>query len=146
MNIRTLVGLFMLSLSLPRLALADPDKAIYELQERCGHSAAAWFKEENGNGVTNTKEAQTLSSFRNHYNTRLNKCFVLLMATSVSHKRTATGQVSATTIQTLFDLNDNNDYGSFAQVESRVMSCYVQEKHCANMDEWQSLIKPYLEQ
>ena len=138
--------LFTLSLSLPRFAWADPDKGVYELQERCGRRATEWFKAEYGNGVTNSKEGQTLSNFRNHYNARLNKCFVLLMSTSISHKRTATGQIASTTIETLFDLNDNNEYGSFAQVQSQVMSCYVQDKQCSTKDEWQTLINPYLNQ
>jgi len=136
----------MLSLSLPPSVLADPDKAAYELQERCGRRANEWFKETNGTGITNTKDAQLFSNFRNHYSARLNKCFVLVMSTAVNHKKTGDGKVSSTTMETLFDLNDNNEYGEFNQVDLQVLSCYVQDNHCSNKNEWEMLIKPYLDQ
>jgi hypothetical protein len=140
----TLAGL---GLCFPTLATADPDTVVYDLQDKCGHRASEWFKGEYGNGITNTSESQILSNFRNHYNPQLNKCFVLLMSTAVNNKAAQQKyKIVSTEMQTLFDLNDNNEYGSFAQAGSLIMACYVQDKKCLNRAEWQLLLKPYLEQ
>jgi hypothetical protein len=63
---------------------AAPDKLAYELQERCGKQASAEFKREFGNGIDSTKDSTkngtTITSFRNHYNARLNACLYLMTA------------------------------------------------------------------
>jgi hypothetical protein len=59
-----------------------PDKITYELQERCGRSVEEWFKREYGNGYERTKDGRRLTTFRNHYNSRMNKCFMLLTSKS----------------------------------------------------------------
>ena len=135
-----------LGLFFPTLATADPDKVKYELQERCGLHANQRFKEDYGNGITNTKDGQLISNFRNHYNSHLNKCFILMQTTGVNHKQTATGTISTTKIESLFDLNDNNEYGEFNKVDAQILSCYVQDTQCSNYAEWQALIKPFLDQ
>jgi len=50
-------------------ARAEPNKAQYELQERCGKDAAAFFKRFNAPGG---------ASYTDHYNPDLNGCFALL--------------------------------------------------------------------
>ena len=50
-------------------AHAEPNKAQYELQERCGKDAAAFFKRFN---------APDGASYTDHYNPDLNGCFALL--------------------------------------------------------------------
>jgi hypothetical protein len=62
---------------------AAPDKIAYELQERCGRNVAEWFNREYGNGVEKTKDGKTLTNYRSHYNSRLNKCFMLTMSTEL---------------------------------------------------------------
>jgi hypothetical protein len=137
----TLAGL---ALCLPTLATADPDKVQYELQEKCGLRANQRFKEDYGNGITNTKDGQLISTFRNHYNPNLNKCFILVLTTSVSNKKTATWTISSTKTESLFDLNDNEEYGEFDLVDDKMYSCYFQDRQCSSYAEWQSLIKPFL--
>lgn len=139
----TLAGL---GLCIPTLATADPDKVQYELQERCGLHANQRFKENYGNGITNTKDGQLISNFRNHYSPHLKKCFILMQTTGVNHKQTATGIISSTKMESLFDLNDNNEYGEFNQVDAKIFSCYVQSTQCSSYAEWQALIKPFLDQ
>jgi hypothetical protein len=140
------IALAGLGLCIPTLATADPDKAQYELQERCGLRADQRFKADYGNGITNTKDGQLINTFRNHYNPHLNKCFTLVRTTGVNNKKTATGTVSSTKMELLFDLNDNNEYGEFDQVDAKILSCYIQDRQCSSYAEWQALIKPFLDQ
>jgi hypothetical protein len=64
----------------------------------------------------------------------------------VNHKQTATGTISTTKMESLFDLNDNNEYGEFNKVDAPILSCYVQDTQCSNYAEWQALIKPFFDQ
>src|SRR5450759_2885071 len=65
---------------------AGTAKEDYELQERCGKRADELFKREYGNtGITNTKDGQAIAGYKNHYNSKLNKCFVLLTYRAVSY-------------------------------------------------------------
>src|SRR5262249_18772373 len=57
---------------------AQPNKDLYELQERCGKRAAKVFEREYGSG----KDGQTLFNYENHYSARLKKCFFLEIAIS----------------------------------------------------------------
>ena len=60
---------------------AEPNKVLYELQERCGKQASETFQKEWGANVVNTKDGQTLANFENHYNAHLNKCIYLESST-----------------------------------------------------------------
>jgi hypothetical protein len=68
--------------SLAATAVAEPNKELYELQERCGKRAAEFFGREYGNGTTTIADgSRLLANFENHYNGKLNKCFVCLKTT-----------------------------------------------------------------
>jgi hypothetical protein len=51
-------------------ASAQPNKELYELQERCEKQAAEVFKREYTN-VLNTEHGQTLFNYENHYSARI---------------------------------------------------------------------------
>src|SRR5689334_21740257 len=73
-------------------------RADYEFQERCGKAAASWF---------NVRyDGQALSEFSNHYNRKLNKCFVLAMGSIISKD-------GVTTWAQLHDIHENKQYGDF---------------------------------
>ena len=124
-------------------AHAEPNKAQYELQERCGKRAAEVFKNEYTT-VQNTDEGQTLINYRNHYSATFNKCFFLEMssvfATRANPKYTAQ-------MFRLFDLNENKEYGSFYQRSDSdtPMECTVLGKLCHSQGEWEALINRYME-
>jgi hypothetical protein len=120
--------------------IAAPDTVTYQLQERCGHAAEEWFKR-SFREVENTKDGQAFHSFRNHYNSKLNKCIVLTYMTSYKSK-----PKSMIVFEQLMDLNENNELGSFAEMGNHVfMSCALGDKMCSSRAEWEQLIKPYLE-
>ena len=90
-------------------ARAQNRKEIYELQERCGKRAEQIFEKD-----FPVAERKGLEQFENHYNIRLNRCFILEENTTHSIK-----------ILTLIDVNDNKSYGSFSPP-----SCEVQNVPC----------------
>ena len=83
-------------------------RADYEFQERCGKTAADWFKARFKDGSEKTNDRQAVSDFSNHYNRKLNKCFVLV-AWSLFSKD------DLTTWQQLYDVNENKQYGNFTE-------------------------------
>ena len=130
-------------LALPE-ASAEPNKEQYELQERCGQAAAKRFKNDWGNGVTNTEDGQMIATYQNHYNSMFNKCFYLEIANSIA--ATIPKQRNSSFSMTLLDLNENKEWAHFFQSAGAVepLFCYVGQKICHSQDEWMELIKPYM--
>ena len=127
-------------------SFAQSKKEEYELQERCGKRAEEQFRRDWGsNGVINTKEGQVVGSYRNHYNRKLNKCFVLLTSESLPYKE-KTPRVSRQI--TLYDINESKDYGLFIMVsgDARPLSCQVAGTRCQSESEWDALVAPYMEE
>jgi hypothetical protein len=107
-------------------------KEVYELQERCGKQTSEFFKKEYGDGIFRDG---TISGYQNHYNKKLNKCFIIITSTSPSMK-----------LKNLFDFNENKELGTFVENKSLPMDCRVFEKSCKSEEEWDSLVKPYMEE
>jgi hypothetical protein len=131
-------------------ASAEPSKEQYELQERCGKRAEQVFKSDNpgqsaGGVVTNTEDGQDITTYQNHYSATLNKCFYLLIVTGINYKK---HPQYTTTLMTLFDINENKEYGTFFKRSDMggPAQCNVQQKSCSSESEWQELLRPYMEQ
>ena len=71
---RALLAATLVLSALGTAAQAEPNTVQYELQERCGKDAAAFFKRFDDGGPAKV-------SFTDHYNPDLNSCFVLLNRT-----------------------------------------------------------------
>lgn len=82
-----------------------------------------------------------ISEYRSHYNTTLNKCFIL---TSVL----INDDDSKSWHRFITDLNDNTTFGTFAyDVSSKqIDSCNVLDRHCRTQLEFDRLIHPYMTQ
>jgi hypothetical protein len=90
---------------------AQPNKDLYELQERCGKRAAEVFEREYSPPVSDYKDGQTLFNYENHYSARLKKCFFLEIAMSYEREE---GK-PASKIMRLFDINENKELRDFCQ-------------------------------
>ena len=109
-------------------------KELYDLQEKCGKLCKEIFnKDYNGGEVLISGVIKVTYSYENHYNKKLNKCFMLL------DERNRMGNV-----KTLMDVNENKDYGSIRVNEGKIMSCYVLNKTCKPTEHWDELVKPYM--
>jgi hypothetical protein len=120
---------------------AQPNKELYELQERCGKRAAEVFKREYRPG-SNIKGEQIRFNYENHYSARLNKCFFLLEI-AVSYEKEKSSK-----IMRLLDLNDNKEYGIYMSgfCDGCVpVSCFVQDNTCRSERERRQLVKPFME-
>jgi hypothetical protein len=108
---------------------AQPNKELYDLQERCGRRAEEVF-----NGTykrwEETDGRSVFFNFENHYSPRLNKCFFLVTNTTYQMQAgLPQGQPSKTIW--LRDLNDNREYGTFAEHDRGVFTCEVRGKRVA---------------
>jgi len=88
--------------------------------------------------------------YTNHYNKKLNKCFILVTVTYLSKNEKKS--VSYKQVQ-LYDINENKEYGVlFTQIDPFMptiyppMQCTFLEKTCRSTEEWNSLQKPYMEE
>lgn len=117
---------------------AQPAKVIYELQERCGRRAAEIFAKEFGQNITNTEGGQVIANYENHYNTRLNKCFIFETSDTLMHEN---GKSTSIKVLIVADVNANKIYANFDP-----MQCDVQGQTCHSEQEWRALIKPLMEE
>ncbi len=122
---------------------AEPNKVLYELQERCGKQARETFRSGWGGHVVNSTGWQTIANFENHYNVRLDKCFYIEMSTTYPPK---TKHDKANEHFRLFDLNENKEYATYDHTEGLPLLCYVGDRGCTTKEEWRALVKPFMEE
>ena len=111
----------------------------YELQERCGKQAEEIFKKEPRS--TDEDYRTLVHSYTNHYNKKLNKCFILFKDTGFYKKET---HISST----ISDVNENKDYGTYFKTvkNKKPFLCNVNGKYCNSEGEWEALLKPFMEE
>ena len=128
----------------PPVSLSNQDndrKVDYQLQESCGKSSRELFTERYGNGLLQIDNQNIIVSYKNHYNKKLNKCFILLKSETVVKREIIQ------TLITLGDLNENKEYGRFQFTkENQFVGCVLLEKECKSESEWDLLVKPYMEE
>jgi hypothetical protein len=122
---------------------AASNKEDYELQERCGKRSAELFKEHYGNGTSNNEDDQMISVYTNHYNKKLNKCFMLVTTTTFPKKK---GNIPLI-MKNIWDINENKEYASFDRNRNlpTPITCTVLDKICSSENQWDLLVKPYME-
>jgi hypothetical protein len=116
----------------------------YDLQERCGRRAAELFEKFYGDGISKGM----ISNYTCHYNRRLNKCFILLTSRGYSKKEKGEKDLGGSTDKGLWDVNENKPYAQFFKFYkvSTSMQCDVGDKTCRSEFEWDSLVRPYMEE
>src|SRR4030088_1881288 len=112
-----------LLVGLSQHANSQSRKEVYELQERCGKSASEMFDKD-----FPKEDRKGLESFENHYNVRLNKCFLLEENTMISRDQ---GKTYNTKLLTLIDVHGNKVSASFSPI-----NCDVQDKKCRTEEEF----------
>jgi hypothetical protein len=102
-------------------------KEQYELKDKCAKQGEAWFKS------YQQRYPGDKFTYEDHYNKRLNKCFVLV-------------KYSEKQLKSLRNINENKIYGSFLSKEDgKIIICNVLDKKCISEEEWNSLVKSYME-
>ncbi len=114
----TIIVLLSLLLSMECRANSSK-KELYELQERCGQRAEQVFKDKYAvlSGSRN---------YENHYNSRLNKCFIHVYDTAAEY---------------LLDVNENEE----SMYIFRDGRCIIEGNFCKNLKEWDAFVKDKME-
>ena len=106
---------------------AQPAKVLYDLQERCGRRAAEVFAKDFDQNITNTERGQEIANYENHYNTRLNRCFIL--ESSDTYMRES-GKTTIIKVLIVADINENKVFANFDPLR-----CDVQGQTCHSEQE-----------
>ncbi len=117
----------------------------YELQERCGKTARGFIKLGYGNGVSKTRDGQQETAYVNHYNKKLNKCFVIISLSNYVLEKDHPEYVKSF-VKTLLDVNENKEYGKYINdyQPQKMLMCEVEGRHCLSPEGWEALIRPYM--
>ena len=129
---------------LPLNVYASSIKEDYELQERCGKRSEEWFKSKYGDGFSRSDDGNMRSHYKNHYNKKQNKCFILINNNFVDTNKKNNKDQSFTD-KFLYDVNENGYYGSYMNMVEG-SDCIFLEKKCKSEKEWDLLVKPYMEE
>ena len=129
-------------------AVANKERATadYELQAKCGRDAKIWFDA----NWPHDKDTLLLT-YTNHYNKAQNKCFILIEY----HFNVQGLESSWTNNMSLWDIYENVSYGMLAEnyttyhkpefrIAEEVVNCELLSNKCKTMDEFNNLIRPYL--
>jgi len=73
--------------------------------------------------------------YQSHYNSKLNKCFYFVKIDNAS------GSMS----WQLWDINENKKYSEYVVFNGKLDHCNVQGKICRTKEEFEGLIKPFME-
>ena len=119
--------------------------ADYDLQAKCSRDARGWFNE----NWSRDKDTSLLN-FSNHYNKSLNKCFIL-----VEYHYMVDANGSWVNDISLWDVYENSRYGTFVErhsisfkptvsTDDSVMTCELATQKCKTAEEFNGLVRPYL--
>jgi hypothetical protein len=100
-------------------AQSDKDRvADYDLQAKCSKDGQEWF---NVNWAGSRDKDTALLDYRNHYNKKENKCFVLVEY-HYNSKLAGPGGTSWTNLMSLWDVYENSQYGDFPRITTSITS------------------------
>jgi hypothetical protein len=132
-------------------ANAAPDKAQYELQERCAKRAEQIFTKGWPNGSPDNSAGYTqTANYQSHYNPTLNKCFYLETSQAYNQKR-------STVSKSLLEVNSNREYGQYygdlliggklnMNPSGLPPTCWLGEKFCQSEFVWDAMANVYMEE
>lgn len=127
---------FFLFLLLPLNVYSSSIREDYDLSDKCGKRCEEIYHKTYNNGVIETGKNTLFYDYENHYNKKLNKCFML-----IREEGTITGTKKALT-----DIQENKTYGHVRKNKDyKIILCWVLDKKCQSVEEWDLLVKPYME-
>ena len=85
--------------------------------------------------------------YSNHYNAKLNKCFMMLKSWFIPKEKD--GNVIDT--KTLIDIVENKEIAELTIVKEkdhkvRILTCIILDESCNSEYEWEKFVKPYMEE
>ena len=114
----------------------------------CEKEAGRLFEKEWGNGMVPGKESATLATYKSHFNESLGRCFMLVHVKTTDIKKKTKTAISIF----LNDVSDKTEYASYfeenephSKKPNRMTTCIVAGKECASEPEFESMVKPYMQ-
>jgi hypothetical protein len=116
---------------------------IADLREQCRKSAEEYFTGRFGSGIRDDDFGQRIDTYTNHYNVKLNKCFILIETVIIpKYKIFRTSRA-----KTLLDIYKDTYYGSYGiGRDGSINMCEMLKKECHSDSDWDSLVDPYMEE
>jgi hypothetical protein len=111
-------------------------KEISKLQAKCEKRCQKIFSKEYKGGTVENSKGAFLYKYKSHYNKKLDKCLMVITEDGVLER-----------YKKLLDVDENNSYGSVrVNNEQENLGCYVLEKKCNSEQEWDLIVKSYMEE
>jgi hypothetical protein len=127
-----------------------PIKEMYELQERCGKQAEDFFQTDFLVSRFRDNQFKGSVDYTIHYNRKLNKCFIVIRAHFLYETIEEMENPSSVDIgDRLIDVNEKREYGCLIKTvtEQQPLVCWVRDAFKCNLEsEWESLVKPFMEE
>jgi len=129
----------------------DPFRAMelqkrdYELQERCGRNATEYSTQIIKKRNWNIDEKNTLISYRNHYNTRMNKCFMHVEVYNKNLDGTIPKSLCGPGMTEIIDVNANKTYGYLFCFNNAIAGS-IGDKIIENKSEWDLFVRDIMEE
>ena len=106
-------------------------KELYELSEKCGKYCAEEFKKSFGTeGMKSGEDGITNNMYSNHYNKKLNKCFMMLKSWYLPKEKDA----KVIDTQTLIDIVENKEMATLTvqkdKSQGRILNCSILDHYC----------------
>jgi len=141
MNNAAAITLIIFALIYSNNSHANPDRVAYELQHECRKSAEEYFSKEIGAGINETDDRIFITTSENHYNSRLNKCFILIKSKAI-YKAPAEKSNSYEDIL-LQELSENSLYGHYrGYTHSKKSSfCNIRDWKCESKEQFEKKVK-----
>jgi hypothetical protein len=115
------------------------------LQEKCAEGAKKFFLDCGGYS-SRSEDSSITCNYTSHYNKKLDKCFIRINCVTLhlKHKEGELGEANTLCFQVI-DIFKRKLHGEYETlpVFSR---CEVGNKKCDSLEEFETLIKPYMEE
>jgi hypothetical protein len=116
----------------------------YDLQVKCSKDARTWFNEN-----WRSDKDTLLLDFSNRYDKATNQCFILVE----HHFRSSDRDSSWTNNMSLWNVYENSQYGDFREAyiidfknppKNELFTCTMLDTKCTSLDQFNSLVQPYM--
>lgn len=132
-----------------RPAAVLSSQQVAERSEQCARDSSERFRKEAFRGIEDARGSVT---FAQHYNTKLDTCFMLLTAVSPESPGDELGASPAFVVRKLIDVSDDDLYGEYlggpvdAPPPDRAPdACEVMGRYCASGREWEVMIRFFMQ-
>ena len=122
---------------------AEPGDDLKTREKICTDTAADWFKKNWPDGKASTHNSESTATYVNHFHTKREKCFMLVVVNEVSYSWQGTLR---TITKQLIDPDAKGAYATFRETNGAHALCIIEGHVCKTTAQWDMLVRGlYLE-